>query len=65
MGILFQCMYDCTTVVSVVVVSKKTAALNTTLRSNSLNDLVSIHGLNRTINTPIMKYFNTMFRVLR
>ena len=58
-------MYDCTNVVMAVVVSKKNAALNTTLRSNSVNALHFVHGLKRASNNAIMKYFKTAFRELR
>jgi predicted SAM-dependent methyltransferase len=48
-----------------VVVSKKNAALNTIVRSNSVNALYFVHGLNRTNKNTIMKYFNTKFNVVK
>ena len=44
--------------------SKKNAALNTIVRSNAVNSLLT-HGLNRTNKNPIMKYFNTAFIVVK
>ena len=49
-----------------VVVSKNNAALNTMVRSNAVNAFcLVVHGLNRTIKNAIIKYFNTIFSVLR
>lgn len=42
--------------------SKKNAALNTIVRSNAVNSLLT-HGLNRTNKNPVIKYFNTKFSV--
>ena len=43
--------------------SKKNAALNTIVRSNTVNSACLVHGLNRTSKNPMMKYFNPMFMV--
>ena len=43
--------------------SKKNAALNTIVRSNTVNSACLVHGLNRTSKNAMMKYFNTMFMV--
>ena len=49
--------------VTAVDASKKNAALNTIVRSNTVNSSCLVHGLNRTSKNAMMKYFNTKFSV--